>query len=198
MRPILSFCKTTIIGGVVFLLPIAAMLVIVVKAGALAVQAVAPLAEKLPFPKGEATLIIYVAGGLLLVLLSFMTGIIARSFSIERKKPPAFLEPVLEKLPPYVALKKYTDRIAGVEEDALQPALVRMSDGWQVGFIADSFSDGHIAVFLPSTTDATSGGIRIVQAEDVTPLNMTGAEALACLKRSGRGLRNLLEKASAQ
>ncbi len=197
MREIWSFVKTTIIGGLVFLLPIATMLVIVVKAAALAIKAVEPLAEKLPFPKGEAALIVYVVGGTLLVLLSFAAGVIARSFSITRSKPPTFLEPMLEKIPPYVALKNYTDHLAGLEDDPLQPALVRINEGWQIGFIADFFDDGHIAVFLPATADASGGSIHIVKSDSVTPLNMSRADATACLKRSGRGLRMLLERASA-
>lgn len=197
MREVWSFIRTTIIGGVVFLLPIAAALVIVVKAAAMAFQAVAPLAEKLPFPKGEATLIIYGVGGLLLVLLSFLAGVIVRSFSMERTKPPAFLEPMLEKLPPYVALKKYTDHIAGADDAEMQPALVRVNEGWEVGFIADHFGDGHVAVFMPATTDAMSGCVRIVPAESVSPLNLSRADALASLRKSGRGLREMLERNAA-
>jgi uncharacterized membrane protein len=196
MRGIWDFVKTTVIGGVVFLLPAAAMMVIVVKAGALAVGAVAPLAEKLPLPKGEAIALIYLGGGLIVIILSFATGVVVRSLSLERSRPPAFLEPMLDKLPPYVALKKYTDRLAGVAEDRLQPAFVRINDNWQVGFIADSFSDDHYAIFLPSSPDASSGSVHIVQAEFVTPLDVSREDALGCLKRSGRGLRELLEKSA--
>jgi hypothetical protein len=56
MRKIWNFVKTTVLGGAIFLLPFAAILVIVVKAGKMAVDAASPVAEKLPFPKGEAVL----------------------------------------------------------------------------------------------------------------------------------------------
>ena len=68
MRQIWDFVKTTVLGGAIFLLPIAAILVIVVKAGKMAIEAATPLAEKLPFPKGEAILAIYVVGVMALVL----------------------------------------------------------------------------------------------------------------------------------
>jgi uncharacterized membrane protein len=54
MRRIWQFVKTTVLGGAIFLLPIAATLVIIVKAGKMAVDTATPLAEKLPFPKGQA------------------------------------------------------------------------------------------------------------------------------------------------
>ena len=60
MRRIWQFVKTTVLGGAIFLLPIAATIVILVKAGKMAVDAATPLAEKLPFPKGQAVLAVYV------------------------------------------------------------------------------------------------------------------------------------------
>jgi hypothetical protein len=84
------------------------VLIVVVKAGKMAVDSVTPLAEKLPFPKGEAVIAIYVAGALLLVLVAFAGGLFARSLSI-KKDAVSFLEDkVLNKLPPYVAVRKYT------------------------------------------------------------------------------------------
>jgi len=44
------------------LLPFAAVLIVVVKAGKMAVDSVTPLAERVPLPKGEAVIAIYVAG----------------------------------------------------------------------------------------------------------------------------------------
>ena len=152
MRQIFDFVKTTAFGGAIFLLPFAAALLVVVKAGKMAVDSVTPLAEKLPFPKGEAVIAIYVAGALLLALVAFAAGLFARSLSI-KKDAASFLEDkVLNKLPPYVALRKYTDRLAGLEaktNEDLKPVLVRMNNGWQLGFLADAFNDGQVAVFMP-------------------------------------------------
>ena len=73
------------------MLPFAAALLVVVKAGKMAVDSVTPLAEKLPFPKGEAVIAFYVAGALLLVLVAFAGGLFARSLSI-KKDAVSFLE----------------------------------------------------------------------------------------------------------
>jgi uncharacterized membrane protein len=190
-----KFIKTTIIGGLVFLLPIATGIVVVAKAGAMAVNAVSPLADRLPFPKAESILIIYLLSGLLLVLICFLAGVAVRSLSIGNAKPPAIIEAALNKLPPYVALKKYTEQLAGMD-NGLSPALVRVNDGWQIGFVADTLNDGHVAVFLPASTDGASGGIYIFHQTNVTELNISREEAIACLRRSGRGLRELLDKTS--
>jgi hypothetical protein len=57
MRQIFDFVKTTVLGGAIFLLPFAAVLIVVVKAGKMAVDSVTPLAEKLCPPlSGEFVL----------------------------------------------------------------------------------------------------------------------------------------------
>jgi len=78
MRQIFDFVKTMVLGGAIFLLPFAAVLIVVVKAGKMAVDSVTPLAERVPLPKGEAVIAIYVAGALLLVLVAFAGGLFAR------------------------------------------------------------------------------------------------------------------------
>ena len=66
------------------MLPFAAVLVIVVKAGKMAVDSVTPLAEKLPLPKGEAVIAVYVVGALLLALVAFAAWLWHDLFQSER------------------------------------------------------------------------------------------------------------------
>jgi len=195
MRKIFDFVKTTALGGAIFLLPFAAMLIVVVKAGKMAVDSVTPLAETLPLPKGEAVTAIYVVGTLLLVLVAFAAGLLARSLSIEKDAVSFFEEKVLNKLPPYVVVRKYADRLAGMEaktNEDLKPVLVRMHNGWQLGFLADAFNDGPVAVFMPGAPDPSSGVVQIVGTDHITPLNISYRDALACLEQCGRGLAKSL------
>jgi uncharacterized membrane protein len=199
MRQIFDFVKTTVLGGAIFLLPFAATLLVVVKAGKMAVDRVAPLAEKIPLPKGEAVISVYVVGALLLVLMAFTAGLFARSLSIGKDAVSFLEDKVLNKLPPYVALRKYTDRVAGLEakkNEDLKPVLVRMHNSWQIGFLADAFNDGQVAVFMPGAPDPSSGVVQIVSANHITPLNISYRDALACLEQSGRGLQKLLASSS--
>lgn len=199
MRQIFEFVRTTVLGGALFLLPFAAILLVVIKAGKMAVDTATPLAEKLPISKGEAVLAVYIGGTFLLVLLAFAAGLFARSFRIEKDAASFLEEKVLNKLPPYVAIRKYTDRLAGLETEAKEdrkPVLVRVHSGWQIGFLADAFSDGHVAVFIPGAPDPSSGVVQIVSADQITLLDISYPDALACLEQSGRGLPTLLEGSS--
>lgn len=199
MRPIFDFVKTTVVGGAIFLLPFAAVFLIIVKAGKMAIDSAMPLAERLPISKGEAVLGVYVVGSFLLVLVAFTAGLIVRSFKIEKDAASFLEDKVLNKLPPYVALRKYTDRLAGLEartKEDLKPVLLRMNNGWQVGFLANSFNDGQAVVFMPGAPDPSSGVVQIVSADLITPLNISYRDALACLEESGRGVSKLLARSS--
>jgi uncharacterized membrane protein len=193
MRQIWDFVKTTVLGGAIFLLPIAATILIVVKAGKMAIDTAMPLADKLPLSKGEAVLAVYVVGAIALVLVSFAAGVFTRSVRIESKTASFLENRILNRFPPYVAIRKQTDRLAGIAtNENLKPALVRMHDRWQIGFLVDGFSDGHVAVFLPGAPDPSSGVVQIVNSENISPINGSHGDVIACLEQSGHGLPNLL------
>lgn len=197
MRQIFDFVKTTALGGAILLLPFAATLLVVVKAGKMAVDGVTPLAETLPFPKGQAIIAIYAVAALLLVLAAFAAGLFARSLSIERDAVSFLESNVLNKLPPYVAVRKYADRVASLDartNEDLEPVLVRMHNGWQLGFVTDVFDDNQVAVFMPGAPDPSAGIVQIVSSDYVTPLDISYRDALACLEHSGRGLAKSLGK----
>ncbi len=199
MRQIFDFMKTTVVGGAIFLLPFAAVFLVVIKAGKMAVDSATPLAEKLPISKGEAVVAVYVVGIFLLVLVAFAAGLFVRSFKIEKDAASFLEDKVLNKLPPYVALRKYADRLAGLEaktHEDLKPVLARMNNGWRLGFLVDAFNDGQVAVFMPGAPDPSSGVVQIVSADHIVPLDISCRDALACLAQSGRGLSTLLARSS--
>src|SRR5262245_23597646 len=178
-----------------FLLPIAAILPLFVKAGKMAVDTVMPLAEKLPFPKGQAVLAVYVVGAMALVLVSFAAGFFARSGSVKANTLSFVEDRILNRFPPYVAIRRQTDRLAGIEmNEDLKPALVRVPNGWQIGFLVEAFADGHVAVFIPGAPDPSSGIVQIINSENITPIAISHRDVVACLETSGRGLPGLLGK----
>jgi uncharacterized membrane protein len=98
---------------------------------------------------------------------------------------------ILNRFPPYVAIRKQTDRLVGIERDEnLKPVLVRLQNGWQIGFLVDD----HAAVFIPGAPDPSSGVVQILSSENFTPINISHRDVIACLEQTGRGLPNLLGK----
>jgi uncharacterized membrane protein len=193
MREFWTYIKVTLLGGLLFLLPLAVILVILVKVGEVAVKTADPVADMLPYSKVTAITIVYVAGAILIAFVAFVVGMFARSLS--SGKLVSWLEDrVLMRFPPYAVVRNVSQNIAGIEDDrGMKPVLVRVDHGWQVGFAVEPANAGYITIFMPDVPNPASGVVRIVASESVTPIDAPVQEVFKCLKRSGRDLRELVQ-----
>src|SRR4051794_15391636 len=122
-----DFLKTTIVGGVLFLLPLGLILFILSYALRLATSMARPISEALrPDQIGDLAGIgiTTVVGVLLLVLVSFAAGLVART-SIGGRISGWFEGSLLSELPQYQMLKSMTEGLAQIEADiGIKPALI--------------------------------------------------------------------------
>src|SRR5215475_10689227 len=94
-----TFLKTTIIGGALFLLPVALVLAILGHAMRIAVKAAVPISHALHFDemgKVEGIGIVTLLAVILLILISFAAGVVARTKAGSRisawfERPTGFL-----------------------------------------------------------------------------------------------------------
>jgi uncharacterized membrane protein len=131
MRTIAEFTKTTLIGGVLVLIPIYLSVLLVLKALGGVVALVAPITGGLP----ETLPLREVISMLLLIAACFVCGVAVRTGPGLRAKD-AFERAVLEKIPGYALIRGLAGKIAGKEdeqtftvvlaeiEDALVPAFL--------------------------------------------------------------------------
>ena len=197
MTKLLEFIKTTIVGGLLFLLPIVATALIFFKAGKMAAEVATPLADKLPLPKAEAVVLLYLLATILTILLSFIAGVFIRVMPYERKIMPYLEDRFLRKFPPYMAAKKYTNLIAGMEiNEGMKPALVRIVNVWQLGFVIEQVNESNVVAFVPSAPDPSSGDIYVISNEAVSNLYAPNREIVQCIEKSGKGLSAIIAKSS--
>lgn len=184
----LNSVRTTVLGGLFFLLPIAASLVVLEKVVSTAAKMASPLAALLPFSNPVAVLIVYVAAITLLIAISFTAGVLLKKFPYERKIMPYLEDKILRKFPPYVTAKKYTNLIAGIElNDGMQPALIQVGQAWQLGFIVEKLGNSQLVAFVPSAPDPSSGDIYIVAESQISALNAPNHLVVDCIEKTGRG-----------
>ena len=184
----IRFLRTTLIGGLIFLLP---LIVIGVALGHV-VRAVLAIAAVLRDTLGIATASGYAAvvaiAVLMVILLCFLAGMAAR-WTIGRRLME-FIESRLTMIFPRYAI--YKDQLAGgiggefVRGD-LKPVLVALLDGTaRLALEVDRSAEGVVAVYLPSAPDSWSGGIAFVPAERVTRVNAEVGEVMATFEKLGR------------
>jgi uncharacterized membrane protein len=192
MKPNFQFLRTTLAGGVLFLVPIVVLVVILGKAAAIADKLVGPLADRLPFESliGLRTPVALVIG--LIVLFCFLAGCLARS-ALAQKLITRLETTVLSNVPGYELYKGVGESMLGGKSAlAQETVLARIEDAWQFGFLVERLENGTVAVFIPGAPNPYSGAVYLMSPDRIQPLAVPSAAAMKCLKRLGAGSNALL------
>lgn len=186
------FIKTTILGGILFLVPIVILIAIIGKALALSNIIAIPLAEGLIVTSAGDLMVVHLIGLAILLLFCFVAGLAAKT-SVARRLVGKLETTFLDKIPAYELLKAKTQsKLAPEELEGLRPAITRFDDSWQLVFEIERLADGKVVVFLPGSPDPWSGSVCVVTDDRVTPLDMTVQSAEKLMKRLGRGATDAL------
>jgi len=196
MRGVYRFLKSTMIGGLVVLLPVLVLVAIVGWAVDLAVKVITPAFAWLPDKSfGGVSLVVLIAF-VGVVLACFLAGIVAETALVSGLGRRA--ERLALLVPGYALMKRVGADLIGVEgKRPVRTVLVRLEASWQIGFLMDTLADGRHVVFVPGVPKALVGTLHIVDADRVQILAMSVSAALDVLSSLGVGLGELWEKESA-
>jgi uncharacterized membrane protein len=188
----MNFLKTTLIGGIVFLIPISICVMILGKAHKIMVRLAAPLADWVPIDSvlgvAKANLLAVIG----IVVICFVAGVLSKS-RLASKLVESLESGILYSIPGYTFIKGLAGVLAGnKEENHLSPVLARFDDAWQVAFQVEKLDDGRSVLFIPGAPDPWSGSIVIISEERVQLLDRTMAAAVRNLRALGRGSSDLL------
>lgn len=184
-----NFIKSTIIGGIFFLIPLTAVVLIADKL----VELMRGVADRLPHlislktPIGTVLLILIA----LLVILGvcFLAGVIAQGpyFNKFRDSMDATLSALI---PSFSFIKAFGDNIQRSEQyaEGFIPVRVDFDDYSQIAFEIERDPDGgKVALYLPGAPSPWSGTVAYVAPERVQRLSMSLREALTNIRRLGSG-----------
>ena len=191
LRPL----TTTLIGGVVFLLPLIVVLAVVGHALLIAVQAVTPLVQAVPQLRIGGIALVTVAAVLLLIALCYCAGVLARA-AFGRRLSTGFEDKLTTVYPRYHVIKAMSQNLHGaIGQQLLRPVLLSFDDQQQLGYDIERLADGRAVVFVPGSPDAWSGNVLLVDPARVQPLDVDPAGMARSLQGMGRGLAALLQRA---
>lgn len=192
MSRLLGFVRTTLVGGLLYLVPIIVLLAILGKAVQVAHRISPPVLELVRSAHLGGILTPQVVAVLLLVLFCFASGLFARTAAAKRMRQVLETK-VLVNLPGYEFIKGVSESLAGVDTSGVRdPVLVRIEDAWQIAVVVDRLDDGHLAVYVPGVPDGRSGSLYFMTAERVQPLKMSMTSVMQTLRRMGVGSKDLL------
>jgi uncharacterized membrane protein len=195
VKAIKEFLKTTIVGGIVFLVPLILLILVLRHAMTFAGKIAGPIAALFPEHKVAGVAVATIIAALVLLLLSFVAGLFART-SFGRNLARWLEDSLLGNLPQYRMVKTMAEGLAQVEDSQnLRPALVSIEGGWQLGYLLEEVHAGWVAVFLPQSPTPMSGTVMYMPAERVRLLDMPMGEAMLLVKRLGVGSAHSLRTA---
>lgn len=194
----LKFLKTTMVGGILFLVPIIIFIAVIGKALELTKKLAAPLSVLIPLDSiGNIAMVNLLALGIVL-LICFIAGLAAKS-TLARKSIATLESRVLSKFPAYDFLKSKMHAVLQAEEvEGLKPVLVRFDDSWQIALEVEHIPGGTAAVYLPGAPDPWSGSVCFVTEDRIQSIELPLTHVLRTLKGLGKGsneqLRAYLKK----
>ncbi len=198
MDKLKGFLKSTVMGGLLVILPLALLVFIANWVFSFVRETISPLTgavlAKWSLPPVVADVIVI----LLLVLLCAAIGFIVRTRvggwiyqSVESR--------ILRRAPGYSVIKETVVQFIGNKKSPFSSvALVQIygNDTMVSAFVTDSHDDGSHTVFVPTGPNPTSGNIYHVKGEYVHPVDVPVEEAMRSIISCGAGSSALIGKKS--
>jgi len=192
-RALAEFVRTTLIGGVFFLVPMVLIILVVRHALGILRTVAQPLAELLPFKTVAGVGVATLVSALALLLICFAAGLVARTEPGRRLNQ--WLEwNLLRLVPGYTILKGVVESATGLESESKHAvALARIEDAWQLAFIIEEHEGGLLTVFVPGAPTPWAGSLYYLTEDRVKRLTVPAISALAAIKRLGAGSKEMLK-----
>lgn len=193
MKGIIGFIKTTAIGGLLVIVPIAVILFVIgqVFLGlySLAMDVTSTIGIEI-----DDALIMMTIAALVLIAICFFTGLLLQT-QLGAALKRWFATNVGRRIPMFNAISSITRRFAGVEGTHFAPVEIDLynSDARAMGFLIEAVPENRCAVFVPSAPVATVGNIFIVAQNKVTPIEASMADAVTVITQWGVDARDLYD-----
>ena len=186
-----SFLKATAIGGLVFLLPFAAIIFVLSYVFQAAQQVYKAVDPWLPdfFHSSVGITVLFFGGVALVIVACFASGLLAsRSIAKEGNR---WIENNLVKVFPKYAI--YKDLLAGTlggdhHKVTMKPAYVNYQGFSRLVFETNRCEDGTVAVYFPGSPDPWNGFLAMVPADQIMPAELSFFDAVGQLEQMGRNV----------
>lgn len=191
MKRFFAFLKTTLIGGLVVVVPVVLVVMALWEAVDLVGEIIAPLEASLPVTTIAGIDVTALLALLIVLGLCFAAGVAARTgpgTAVGR-----WLEKHLEQLPGYKMVRTFARSLTRADARRVQPALLtNPMDTRVLAFVIEE-SDTHCVVMVPNAPAVMTGSLQYVAKDRVTRLNISLADASKVLSEYGVGALSIFE-----
>jgi uncharacterized membrane protein len=188
MHAIWSFVKSTLVGGLLVLLPAYLAVLLLLKGVQGLTALVKPLANHLPI-EAEHHTIFAIA---LIILVSFLIGLALKTWPGKRMGN-WFTTEVLGRIPGYSVIRSVMRRSFGDESSEFKVAFVEIEEALVVGYVVEEHDDGRYTVFVPASPTPFSGAVYVLTPERVHIVDVPFLQAFQAMTKWGNGTRDLIK-----
>jgi uncharacterized membrane protein len=188
MKTIAEFTRTTLVGGILVLLPVYFAVLLLLKALAGLTALIAPVTAQVP----AGTEFRQLFAALIILAACFLAGLVVRTGpggrgirQLQRR--------FLERIPGYKLLRGLMTRLSGDEgAEGFMPALVELEDALVPALIVEELPDGQFVVLVPSVPTPVAGALYILPAARVHAVSVPLTQLFKVYSKWGEGAGELV------
>jgi uncharacterized membrane protein len=191
-KPAVKFVLTTIIGGLVFLVPLMFLIFMIDEAIGLMMIIAEPLADWLPVDTVGGVALANLIAILAVIIVSFIAGLAARH-TMAGGLVKTLETRVLVKIPGYAMIKGIKSGFDASETEKMKPVALQLGSAERVALEIEKLPDGRSMIYIPSAPSPWSGVTQILPAEQITYLDVPVTKVIELTEKYGHGVEELLQ-----
>jgi uncharacterized membrane protein len=186
MKRLIEFIKTTAIGGVVVIVPMAILTVAIGDILKKLIEVTQPLTQNMPFSPLANSILAVLTVVLVVIAVFFIAGLLLNTFWGSVVKNWIEIK-IFERIPMYSTVKGLTQRFAGIESSDFPVAEVDLygSDSRVLGIVIEQLPDDRLMVYIPISPVVTVGQLHIVPKNCVKELDASLPNTITCISQMG-------------
>lgn len=192
MKSIFSFVKTTLTGGVLFLLPFILVITLLKEVFHFLFKISHPISKYLPeiiFGLDGSNIVAI----FLLICICFTGGLLFRTQFV-KKFTQKLENNILNLMPGYALIKSITVGTIGENiEHNMSPILIKDDTTWNLAFLVEE-GEKLSTVFIPDAPRHDAGEVKIIETRFIKKINVPANVFSRSIKNYGKGAIEWLDK----
>lgn len=193
MSFLLEFVRKTLIGGVVFLLPLGIVIIVL---GEL-MDAVNGLGDEIGetfFPNSEGDFFPIVITAGVIIAMAFIAGLVATT-AMGEKANSKFELFAQSAIPGYAVVRQAVTEVSGGSpqvDSEIAVRIVKVDLGTMscFGYLVDQLSNGEQVVFLPGAPSVFKGRVIVVKPDQIEETSLESTTLMNAMQQLGHGLES--------
>ena len=187
-----DFIKTTVIGGLIFLVPLMFLVFMLGKALGFMMVIAEPLADWIPVDTVGGVALANLLAILAVIVVSFIAGLVARH-SVAAGFVKKLETRVLMNIPGYAMVKGIKGGFDSSETEGMKPIALQLGSAERIALEIEKLPDGRSMVYIPSAPSSWSGITQILPAEQITYLDVPITKVFELTEKYGFGADPILQ-----